>query len=78
MPGSASIALRERAGDGEHHVLLAGTVLADGTGILAAVACVDGDDEIARFGARMLDLDRASPASQAGGAGGTAESMTSR
>ena len=39
--------LRERARDGEHHVLLAGAVLADGARILAAVAGVDGDDEVA-------------------------------
>jgi len=51
-------ALRQGAGDGEHHVLLLRAVLADGAGILPAVTCIDGDDEGPRVGPRMLDLDR--------------------
>jgi hypothetical protein len=49
---------RELAGDGEHHVLFAGAVLPDGAGVFAAVAGVDGDDEVARIGRRMLSFDR--------------------
>ena len=47
----------ERARDGERHVLLARAVHADGAGILAAVTGVDGDDEIAGLGRRVLRLD---------------------
>src|SRR5476649_1304882 len=34
---------RDLAGNGQGHVLLASSVLADGAGILAAVTCIDDD-----------------------------------
>ena len=39
--------LRERARDGERHVLLARAAVADGAGVLAAVTCVHRDDDVA-------------------------------
>ena len=47
----------ERTGDGEHYVLFTRAVLADGAGILTAVARVDRNEEIARIRPRMLHLD---------------------
>ena len=49
---------RQFARNGEDHVLFTSAVLADGARILAAVAGVDGDDEVAGIGGRMLHLDR--------------------
>ena len=40
-------AVRERARDGEHHILFARAVAADRAGILPAVAGIDGDDDVA-------------------------------
>ncbi len=48
----------ERSCNAQNHVLLPRPVLADGARILAAVAGIDGDDEIARLGPHMLGLDR--------------------
>ena len=49
---------RQFLGDGQHHILLSGAVLADGAGILAAMAGIHRDDEVARVGGRMLDFHR--------------------
>ena len=47
MPGFRVDALGERARDRERHVLLARAAVADGAGVLAAVACVHRDDDVA-------------------------------